>query len=1584
MNILILVNRKNVRQKIAKILSGQYTIIQPDAVGLAAVMPTNDDKKGDGTLRNPVGKNQVSVASLFYHGLGINYACIIADIKTLKALLENQIYLPYDWPMLLIANSANELDGIDWYQINYSTDIMRLPILKKELLWRIKKIYYIYDNNYLKNVLQPAGKTMLIEHMEKNAPETGSLKASRFLRDVGAIRESPLPRKVESIAQNQYLFRILVEGIRDYAIFMLDTFGKVATWNTGARRILWYEESEILGKHFSCFYTEEDIKTGKPGQELQLVATAGQCEDEGWRRRADGSYFWANMTIAALQDEKGARLGFSAIVHDLSDRATIESELCSLNRALSTICSCHQAIVRAETETQLLQDICQLIVQIGKYPLAWVGLVPASPESPFPLQRAAYASTLGDNTERDQIALDLMASSSEAVYNALFTASPSIIPNIPTNGGSTLHCSAEAPPTFGSALVGATSGVEPDANATSDDVRGKSSLICLPLCHTGGLIESGGATPHPPSCLGVLTIYATVAEAFDPQEIELLTELASDLAYGILALRTRDRSRQTEAALRESEECYRQLVEMLPDTILIHQQSQIEYINPAGIQLLGLNSPDSSHTIMPDGDAATFEGRQLSEIVHPLTIPIFSDRTADAPAPMPSSSQKSPIFQEQILKRLDGTEIPIEIASIPFHHHFFGGEDALGSSPLGASKGGAEAGVWLTIARDITLRRVAQRELEQHRASLEELVQLRTQEKTKLIESLQTEIQRSQSAEAALMRVTQAVESTSDAICMTDLEGTSTYHNPAFRELFGLSIEELNSGGGLEALFADPTTGRRIMDAVIGQETSWSGEVQMRKGSLPDGVKLHQPLTCWLRADPVKDQNGQTVGACFLHADITQLKQAQATLRESEDRLRTLINALPDIVCFKDASGRWEIANQAMLEAFGLVGIDYRCHTAPELVNLLDSQKKAMYASCFRKSEKTDARAWKRHAPTHSEEVIPSSEGSARTFDVIKIPLFYPDNSPKGLVTIGRDITDRVAAEETMRRMASIVETSEDAIIGKSIDGTIRTWNAGAQGIYGYTASEAIGRSIAILALPQRAREVPQLMERIRQGSSIHHYETVHQRQDGRKIHVSLTISPIKDGRGRITGASTIARDITDLKRVEAALERLRHQNELILNSAGEGICGLDREGKITFVNPAAAKMLGMNMGELLKVPFSMILDPKTGITSGYPGHHKGAGAGEENSGSFPLPSSAALRWAPHLSIQESPIYEALKNGHLTHATDQLFYRQDGTTFPVEYISTPIHEQGKIVGAVVTFKDITERQAIERMKDEFISVVSHELRTPLTSLRGALGLLTGDILNAQPQRQARMLEIAISNTERLVRLINDILDLERIQSGAESMQRESCNAADLMLQAAEALMPVAQKARVTVCVEPVSVRLLVNPDRVIQTLTNLLSNAIKFSPSGGTVWMGAMSEGDAAALTPSPWGGEGRMALTPVSPWGGEGEIGGDPVGKGEEEQKAKAPYLTLYVKDQGRGIPPDKLETIFGRFQQVDASDSRKKGGTGLGLAICRSIVEHHGGRIWATSTMPDGDAGSIGEGSTFYLTLPLDLEEEAQPLSP
>jgi len=230
--------------------------------------------------------------------------------------------------------------------------------------------------------------------------------------------------------------------------------------------------------------------------------------------------------------------------------------------------------------------------------------------------------------------------------------------------------------------------------------------------------------------------------------------------------------------------------------------------------------------------------------------------------------------------------------------------------------------------------------------------------------------------------------------------------------------------------------------------------------------------------------------------------------------------------------------------------------------------------------------------------------------------------------------------------------------------------------------------------------------------------------------------------------------------------------------------------------------------------------------------------------------------------------------------------------------------------------DITERKHLE---DEFISLVSHELRTPMTSIIGALDLLKTNQLGTLTAKGEQVINIAINNTERLIRLVNDILDLERIKSGKITMQPANHNVDELLNQAKQAMESMADKAQINLNVKSVAAEIFVDADRILQTLTNLLSNAIKFSEPGKTVWLHSTIHSD----------------------------------------------YLQIAVQDQGRGIPPDKLQLIFERFQQVDASDSRSKGGTGLGLPICRSIIEQHNGRIWVEST--------FGEGSTFYMLLPL-----------
>jgi signal transduction histidine kinase/DNA-binding response OmpR family regulator len=270
-----------------------------------------------------------------------------------------------------------------------------------------------------------------------------------------------------------------------------------------------------------------------------------------------------------------------------------------------------------------------------------------------------------------------------------------------------------------------------------------------------------------------------------------------------------------------------------------------------------------------------------------------------------------------------------------------------------------------------------------------------------------------------------------------------------------------------------------------------------------------------------------------------------------------------------------------------------------------------------------------------------------------------------------------------------------------------------------------------------------------------------------------------------------------------------------------------------------------------------------------------------------------------------------------------VFYRRNGASFPVEFSVTPMVEHNVAVGSVLSFRDISQRYALDRMKDEFVSTVSHELRTPLTSIRGALGLLSTGLLGEMGEKATNLLRIAVTNSDRLVRLINDILDLERMQSGRAPLTYRSCDLEELARQAIDAMTPMAETAKVQLLLDSGPVLVEVDPDRLQQVMTNLLSNAIKFSPpqSQVTVSLERLLDG------------------------------------------------VSVSVSDNGRGIPKDKLESIFDRFQQVDASDARQKGGTGLGLAICRTIVMQHGGRIWAER--------NSDRGSTFRMFLPLVTRE-------
>ncbi len=355
-------------------------------------------------------------------------------------------------------------------------------------------------------------------------------------------------------------------------------------------------------------------------------------------------------------------------------------------------------------------------------------------------------------------------------------------------------------------------------------------------------------------------------------------------------------------------------------------------------------------------------------------------------------------------------------------------------------------------------------------------------------------------------------------------------------------------------------------------------------------------------------------------------------------------------------------------------------------------------------------------------------------------------------------------------------------------------------------------------------------------------------------------------------------------------LEESNRRQELLLTSVGDGIYGVDKSGLVTFVNPASAAILGRTADELI-------------------GLHAHSTFHAPQPDGTPFPADGCY------------ITEAIRGGTTTNAEEDTYVRGDGESISVDVTASPLSGDDVISGAVVVFRDVTERREVDRMKSEFVSIVSHELRTPLTSIRGSLGLVAGGAFGSLPAQATRMLDIALESSDRLTRLINDILDIERIESGTMPMTITECDVRQLVDEALGQVSVLIADHHVTVDSSQVEGRVRADRDRIVQTLINLLGNAVKFSEPGTAVTVSTSVQGS----------------------------------------------FVEFAVADRGRGVPESKLDAIFGRFVQVDSSDARVKGGTGLGLAISRSIVERLGGRIWAEST--------VGEGTTFRFTLPCSL---------
>jgi PAS domain S-box-containing protein len=564
-------------------------------------------------------------------------------------------------------------------------------------------------------------------------------------------------------------------------------------------------------------------------------------------------------------------------------------------------------------------------------------------------------------------------------------------------------------------------------------------------------------------------------------------------------------------------------------------------------------------------------------------------------------------------------------------------------------------------------------------------------------------------------------------------------------------------------------------------------------------------------------------------------------------------------------------------------------------------------------------------------------------------------------------VAERQHLEETRAQLAALVESSDDAIIGATFAGIIVSWNRGAERLYGYAADEVIGRPLALLVAPDRPDELSAQLGRLMRGERLEPYEIAGRRKDGQEIHVSLTISPVRDARGSVIGVSAVARDMTARKRVEEVLERQRRDTAFLDRATQVLNSTLELDAVLQRVVQMATEVLGesctinlIEEGKAYLTPMATYHpDPQARqaclqiqcddpVRIGDPASVVGLAA---VTGRPYLVKDARrdrrVKYVDRLHISSLIAAPVIVKGNilgvlassLTTLSRQFTEADlrlatalaDRAALAIE--NARLYEQERLLRQ--TLEELNRQiQDVNQRKTDFVTLVSHELRTPLTSMTGFIALLLEGQGGPLGKKQRDWLGIIGDNAARLVTLIDDLLDMARIEAGKIELKCTPLDLAPLIQEVVRALRPQREGKGQWLTVEFAEAlpAVIGDADRIRRILTNLLSNALKYMPSGG------------------------RITIT----------------------ARVVTDRVHVAVQDTGVGLTPDERAQLFTPFFRAQHDAIQGVGGTGLGLAITRALVELHGGVITVTSVP--------GQGSTFSFTLPIphEFEETAAGAAP
>jgi PAS domain S-box-containing protein len=516
-------------------------------------------------------------------------------------------------------------------------------------------------------------------------------------------------------------------------------------------------------------------------------------------------------------------------------------------------------------------------------------------------------------------------------------------------------------------------------------------------------------------------------------------------------------------------------------------------------------------------------------------------------------------------------------------------------------------------------------------------------------------------------------------------------------------------------------------------------------------------------------------------------------------RLASIVESADDAIITQELSGTIVSWNPAAELMFGYTAAE----AIGQLTRLIVPPELYAEEDDFLQRVRTGERL------NHRETIRLHKSGRRIDVSLTVSPIVTPGGDMIGASTIARDIADRLALERDARHFAAIVESSDDAIISKDLNGTIVSWNRAAERLFGYTAAEIIGQSVRVIIPPDRQSEEDHVLAAVRRGDIVDHFETVRLCKDGRLVPISLTVSPIRDSSGGIVGASKIVRDLSRTERVQRDALRLAS----IVDSSDDAIVSKDLNSIVTSWNAAAERMFGYTAPEMI--------------------------------------GQSIRRLIPDDRQQEEDlVLSRIRRGQRVEHYETIRLRKDGTLLPVSLTVSPIRTaDGTVVGASKIARDISERQRAEeerqrlltvardasRLKDEFLATLSHELRTPLNAIVGYVRMMQSDLLTGEKRRRA--MDTVARNVTSLTQIVEDVLDVSRIISGKIRLDVQPVDLSPVIRDAVETARPAAdaKSIRLVTIVDPRTPPISGDPERLQQILWNVLSNAVKFTEKGGEV-----------------------------------------------------------------------------------------------------------------------------------------------------